>query len=153
MNKKERHELILSLIKQEKIGTQLEIQKNLQKHNVVVTQTTLSRDLRELGLVKAYEKGRPYYALPMMSEEQIRFSQLLAEYAYKVERASFILVLHSDLGEAALMANIIDAEKPASILGTLAGADTLLVICRDEEAARQVEDEINQFLLEREIRK
>ena len=44
------------------------------------------------------------------------------------------------------MANIIDAEKPETILGTLAGADTLLVICRDEDAARQVEIEIKHYL-------
>ena len=46
------------------------------------------------------------------------------------------------MGEAALMANIIDAEKPDTILGTVAGADTLLVICRDEEAAELFEEEI-----------
>lgn len=146
MNKRDRHELIKSMIRQNKIGRQADIQAGLEKNGVFVTQTTLSRDLRELGLVKVYENGQSYYSLTVEEREQA-FSQLLAEYANKVERASFILVLHSDLGEAALMANIIDAEKPAAILGTVAGADTLLVICRDEEAAKQVENEINQFLL------
>lgn len=146
MNKRDRHELIKSMIRQNKIGRQADIQAGLEKNGVFVTQTTLSRDLRELGLVKVYENGQFYYSLTVEEREQA-FSQLLAEYANKVERASFILVLHSDLGEAALMANIIDAEKPAAILGTVAGADTLLVICRDEEAAKQVENEINQFLL------
>lgn len=146
MNKRDRHELIKSMIRQDKIGRQADIQAGLEKNGVFVTQTTLSRDLRELGLVKVYENGQSYYSLTVEEREQA-FSQLLAEYANKVERASFILVLHSDLGEAALMANIIDAEKPAAILGTVAGADTLLVICRDEEAAKQVENEINQFLL------
>ncbi|MBY5034129.1 arginine repressor [Streptococcus gallolyticus] len=147
MNKSERHELIKQMIREEKISRQVDIQENLEKAGVSVTQTTLSRDLREIGLVKIYENGRSYYSLAV-KEEQEKFSKLLAQYAYKVERASFVLVLHSDLGEAALMANIIDAEKPSSILGTIAGADTLLVICRDEEAAKQVEDEINQFLAE-----
>lgn len=146
MNKRDRHELIKSMIRQDKIGRQADIQAGLEKNGVFVTQATLSRDLRELGLVKVYENGQSYYSLTVEEREQA-FSQLLAEYANKVERASFILVLHSDLGEAALMANIIDAEKPAAILGTVAGADTLLVICRDEEAAKQVENEINQFLL------
>ncbi len=146
MNKRDRHELIKSMIRQEKIGRQADIQAGLEKNGVFVTQTTLSRDLRELGLVKIYENGRSYYSLTVEEREEA-FSQLLAEYAYKVERASFILVLHSDLGEAALMANIIDAEKPSTVLGTIAGADTLLVICRNEEVAQQVESEINQFLL------
>ena len=48
--------------------------------------------------------------------------------------------------DVVLLANIIDAEKPKTVLGTIAGADTLLVICRSEEAAKQVEAEINYFL-------
>ncbi|HFI0236423.1 TPA: arginine repressor [Streptococcus suis] len=145
MNKAGRHELIKNMIRQEKIGRQTDIQKGLESQGIVVTQTTLSRDLRELGVIKIYENGRSFYSLAV-EEEEANFVELLAQYAYKVDRASFILVLHSDLGEAALMANIIDAEKPSSILGTLAGADTLLVICRDEEAAKQVEAEINYYL-------
>ncbi|HFI0467798.1 TPA: arginine repressor [Streptococcus suis] len=146
MNKAGRHELIKNMIRQEKIGRQTDIQKGLESQGIVVTQTTLSRDLRELGVIKIYENGRSFYSLAV-EEEEANFVELLAQYAYKVDRASFILVLHSDLGEAALMANIIDAEKPSSILGTLAGADTLLVICRDEEAAKQVEAEINHYLV------
>ncbi|MCK4024788.1 arginine repressor [Streptococcus iners] len=145
MNKAGRHELIKNMIHQEKIGRQTDIQKRLEGQGIIVTQTTLSRDLRELGVIKIHENGRSFYSLAI-EEEGVNFVELLAQYAYKVERASFILVLHSDLGEAALMANIIDAEKPSSILGTLAGADTLLVICRDEEAAQQVEAEINHYL-------
>lgn len=145
MNKTGRHDLIRAMIRQEKIGRQTDIQQALEAQGVVVTQTTLSRDLRELGVIKIYENGQSFYSLAV-EEEGGSFIQLLAQYAYKVDRASFILVLHSDLGEAALMANIIDAEKPISILGTLAGADTLLVICRDEEAAKQVEAEINYYI-------
>ncbi|HFI0577967.1 TPA: arginine repressor [Streptococcus suis] len=145
MNKAGRHELIKNMIRQEKIGRQTDIQQALEAQGVVVTQTTLSRDLRELGVIKIHENGQSFYSLAI-EEEGDNFIELLAQYAYKVDRASFILVLHSDLGEAALMANIIDAEKPSSILGTLAGADTLLVICRNEEAAKQVEAEINYYL-------
>ncbi|MFX3977057.1 arginine repressor, partial [Streptococcus suis] len=81
-----------------------------------------------------------------IEEEPENFIQLVAQYAYNVERARFILVLHSERGEAALMANIIDAEKPETLLGTLAGANTLLVICRDDVAAQQGEAEINYYL-------
>ncbi|HEM5489990.1 TPA: arginine repressor [Streptococcus suis] len=145
MNKAGRHDLIRAMIRQEKIGRQTDIQQALEAQGVVVTQTTLSRDLRELGVIKIYENGQSFYSLAV-EDEGVHFIQLLAQYAYKVDRASFILVLHSDLGEAALMANIIDAEKPEEILGTLAGADTLLVICRDEAAAQKVEAEIKSFL-------
>ena len=147
MNKAERQDLIKNMIQEQKIGRQADIQQNLEERGIFVTQTTLSRDLREIGLVKVYENGKSFYALAEEEGER-SFTQLLADYAYRVQRASFILVLHSDLGEAALMANIIDAEKPETILGTVAGADTLLVICRDEAAAQVVEEEINRFLQE-----
>ena len=147
MNKAERQDLIKNMIQEQKIGRQADIQRNLEERGIFVTQTTLSRDLREIGLVKVYENGQSFYAITE-DERERSFTQLLADYAYKVQRASFILVLHSDLGEAALMANIIDAEKPKTILGTVAGADTLLVICRDEAAAQAVEEEINRFLQE-----
>lgn len=147
MNKAERQERIKRMVQEQKIGRQADIQVHLEASGIFVTQTTLSRDLREIGLVKVYENGKSFYALAEEEGER-SFTHLLADYAYKVQRASFILVLHSDLGEAALMANIIDAEKPETILGTVAGADTLLVICRDEAAAQEVEEEINRFLQE-----
>ncbi|MBO4107063.1 arginine repressor [Streptococcus suis] len=145
MSKRIRHQRIKKMITEQKIGRQADIQLGLEAEGIRVTQTTLSRDLRELGLIKLYEDGQAYYALPEKEEETV-FGQRLAQYAVKVERASFILVLHCEVGEAALMANIIDAEKPDHILGTLAGADTLLVICRDEAAAQQVEDEIGAYI-------
>lgn len=147
MNKVERQDFIKHMVQENRIGRQADIQAILENNGIFVTQTTLSRDLREIGLVKVYENGQSFYAITE-DERERSFTQLLADYAYKVQRASFILVLHSDLGEAALMANIIDAEKPETILGTVAGADTLLVICRDEAAAQAVEEEINRFLQE-----
>ena len=147
MNKVERQDFIKQMVQENRIGRQADIQAILENNGIFVTQTTLSRDLREIGLVKVYENGQSFYAITE-DERERSFTQLLADYAYKVQRASFILVLHSDLGEAALMANIIDAEKPETILGTVAGADTLLVICRDEAAAQAVEEEINRFLQE-----
>ena len=147
MNKVERQDFIKHMVQENRIGRQADIQAILENNGIFVTQTTLSRDLREIGLVKVYENGQSFYAITE-DERERSFTQLLADYAYKVQRASFILVLHSDLGEAALMANIIDAEKPETILGTVAGADTLLVICRDEAAAQVVEEEVNRFLQE-----
>ena len=147
MNKVERQDFIKHMVQENRIGRQADIQAILENNGIFVTQTTLSRDLREIGLVKVYENGQSFYAITE-DERERSFTQLLADYAYKVQRASFILVLHSDLGEAALMANIIDAEKPETILGTVAGTDTLLVICRDEAAAQVVEEEINRFLQE-----
>ena len=63
MNKAERQDLIKNMIQEEKIGRQADIQRNLEERGIFVTQTTLSRDLREIGLVKVYENGKSFYAL------------------------------------------------------------------------------------------
>lgn len=144
MNKEERKAMIQAMVQQQKLGTQAEIKQGLEEQGVFVTQTTLSRDLRELGLIKIHQEGVSYYSLP--PTDISNFTQSLAKYVTKVDRASFVLVLHAELGEAALMANIIDNAHSSSILGTLAGADTLLVICRDEIAAKQVEADIIAYL-------
>ena len=63
MRKRERHQLIKKMITEEKLGTQKEIQDRLEARNVYVTQTTLSRDLREIGLTKVKKNDMVYYVL------------------------------------------------------------------------------------------
>ncbi|KXT77836.1 arginine repressor [Streptococcus sp. DD13] len=145
MNKRERHQLIKDMVRNEKIGRQMDIQQRLEQQGVLVTQTTLSRDLRELGLTKVYEGNQSFYVLPS-DQDTLSLGQVLASSVTKVERASFILVFHTELGESALLANAIDAEKPENILGTIAGADTLLAICRDEASAMAVQEDIERHI-------
>ena len=85
MNKAERQDLIKNMIQEQKIGRQADIQQNLEERGIFVTQTTLSRDLREIGLVKVYENGQSFYAITE-DERERSFTQLLADYAYKVQR-------------------------------------------------------------------
>lgn len=141
MRKRERQDFIKRLIRKEQIGRQRDIQERLEAQGIMVTQTTLSRDLRELGLTKIYEGDKSFYVLPQQEKPGTLYTVVGAS-TRKVDRASFVLVLHTSLGEAALMANAIDQEQPHEILGTIAGADTLLVICRDEAAAQYVETAI-----------
>ena len=142
MNKIERQNKIKAIIQEERVGTQEEIKDSLAKQGVAVTQATLSRDLREIGLLKRRdEAGTLYYSLS--AEEASHLSDVARDYIKKVSRASFILVLSTELGEADVLANIIDREGRSNILGTVAGADTLLVICQDETKAQAIEEELN----------
>lgn len=143
MNKQKRHQIITEMIQGERISTQKEIQERLEQQGIEVTQTTLSRDLRELGLIKNRDRGQSYYSLPN-SQEDGGLGPLLGDYVRKIEQASFILVLHTQLGEAGVASNIIDREKSTHVLGTVAGADTLLVICRDEAAATALKMELEE---------
>ena len=139
MRKKDRHSLIKQMITEEKLGTQKEIQDRLEARNVFVTQTTLSRDLREIGLTKVKKNDMVYYVLANETDK-IDLVDFLSHHLEGVARAEFTLVLHTKLGEAAVLANVVDSNKDGRILGTVAGANTLLVICKDQHAAKVMEE-------------
>ncbi|MGT2846936.1 arginine repressor [Streptococcus massiliensis] len=145
MQKRKRQELITKMIKEEKLSTQKEIQERLEKQGVFVTQTTLSRDMRELGLTKVRKEHQTYYVLAHETSK-IDVIEFLSHHIRKVERTEFALVFHTHLGEAAVLANAVDADADDRLLGTVAGADTLLAICRSVEGAIEIEAAINARL-------
>ena len=117
----------------------------MEAKGIAVTQTTLSRDLRDLGLVKVKRKDQLYYILPN-EPEVAEIYIMLATHAKSISRAEFTLVLRTELGEAALLANGVDEMTDERILGTVAGANTLLIICRDQEAAIEIQGEISGMM-------
>ena len=148
MRKRERHQLIKRMITEEKLGTQKEIQDRLEACDVFVTQTTLSRDLRELGLTKVKKNDVVYYVLANETEK-IDLVEFLSHHLEGVARAEFTLVLHTKLGEASVLANVVDSNKDGWILGTVAGANTLLVICKDQHAAKAIEERLLELMEDR----
>lgn len=148
MRKKDRHSLIKQMITEEKLGTQKEIQDRLEARNVFVTQTTLSRDLREIGLTKVKKNDMVYYVLANETDK-IDLVDFLSHHLEGVARAEFTLVLHTKLGEAAVLANVVDSNKDGRILGTVAGANTLLVICKDQHAAKVMEERLLELMEDR----
>ena len=148
MRKRERHQLIKRMITEEKLGTQKEIQDRLEACDVFVTQTTLSRDLRELGLTKVKKNDVVYYVLANETEK-IDLVEFLSHHLEGVARAEFTLVLHTKLGEASVLANVVDSNKDGWILGTVAGANTLLVICKDQHAAQVMEERLLELMEDR----
>ena len=148
MRKKDRHSLIKQMITEEKLGTQKEIQDRLEARNVFVTQTTLSRDLREIGLTKVKKNDMVYYVLANETDK-IDLVEFLSHHLEGVARAEFTLVLHTKLGEAAVLANVVDSNKDGRILGTVAGANTFLVICKDQHAAKVMEERLLELMEDR----
>ena len=148
MKKKDRHLLIKQMIKEEKLGTKKEIQDRLEARNVFVTQTTLSRDLREIGLTKVKKNDMVYYVLANETDK-IDLVEFLSHHLEGVARAEFTLVLHTKLGEASVLANVVDSNKDGWILGTVAGANTLLVICKDQHAAKVMEERLLELMEDR----
>ena len=135
--KRDRQAVIKQMISRDKIGTQEEIKQRLEAEGITVTQATLSRDLREIR----DEEGKLYYSL---SEHVLSsLDPTVKDYVKSVSRAQFMLVLHTELGEADVLANLIDSDGNPEILGTVAGADTLLVICKDAVVAEKLESEFH----------
>ena len=155
MKKLERQKIIRQLIQNNKIEKQEELSQHLLEKGITTTQATLSRDIREIGIIKnRYEEGSFYTVFDYEGEPEnsglIRTAMSLMDtmsaYVISVSRAMFILVVRTGLGEADLVADAIDTSNRSDVLGTIAGADTLLITCQDEASAANFEREIQNAI-------
>ncbi|MDR1567082.1 MAG: arginine repressor [Streptococcaceae bacterium] len=149
MNKQERHQLIKQLIGSQKIQTQEDLLKEIEDLGVTTTQATISRDIRELGIVKARENQETYYSLLETTEMKQSFDLALAYQAFvkSVAQAEFVLVIKTAIGDANALASRLDETKEIDgLIGTIAGADTIVLIMQSvasAEALKQtIEDEL-----------
>jgi transcriptional regulator of arginine metabolism len=146
MTKLARQSRILELVQEEPLGSQDELRLRLSRLGFKVTQATLSRDIHELGLVKSPEG---YMAPPGESPADAaapRIARLLREFVVQVRAAQNLLVLKTTPGSAQPVAAGIDAEDWPEIVGTVAGDDTILVICPDRKAAQKLTNRLQELL-------
>jgi transcriptional regulator of arginine metabolism len=148
--KAERHRLIESVVSRKRIGTQFELLDALADAGCVVTQATVSRDIRELGLEKTHDPfGRPRYVLPHVArraDPNEVLSTMLGQFGRSVTPAGNIVVVQSELGSAPAIARALDQLDHARIIGTLAGDDTVLVVAPSERDARTLARELSGAL-------
>lgn len=140
--KEERQRLITSVIASRRIGTQLELLAALARAGCRVTQATVSRDIRELGVEKARDSlGQARYALPQGStrgDPQEALGSVLAQFGRRAVSAQNLVVVRCELGTAPAIARALDRTEDRRILGTLAGDDTCLVVAAGPREARAV---------------
>jgi transcriptional regulator of arginine metabolism len=142
--KNSRHKLILELIEKNEIDTQESLIKHLEALGVHATQTTISRDIRELKIVKGLTaRGSYKYVSPNTSEGGVSFRKSFTDAIVKVERACNIVVLKTLSGMANAIAVSVDALNLSDIVGSVAGDDTILLVCHDNDSAQYVKDKIN----------
>ena len=147
--KKGRQEKIIELITKYEIETQDELMEFLGEEGYVVTQATVSRDIRELKLTKVLTgRGRYRYLQSRRSnsEENARFNNALAESIIKVDFAGNMIVLKTFPGLASAVATGIDSIHIIEILGCVAGDDTIMIVARSEESAREVADKLKNLV-------
>ncbi len=134
MDKRERQRQIVQLLQSERISSQEELRGKLEGLGVKVTQATLSRDLKELNVVKTVtEQGRYKYAI---LESWVGLPIRLCEVSGN------LLVVHTDAGMAPAVAYKIDELELAGVLGTVAGEDTLLAVVAEGYDARRVRKQL-----------
>jgi transcriptional regulator of arginine metabolism len=138
---------ILEVIDREPVSSQEALRHKLQARGIEATQATLSRDLKELGLVKRAGDGaytRPGVNGGPSGGEQLR--KAVPGLVRGVERVDSLMVLRTDPGQAQALAVLIDRSQLAEVAGTVAGDDTVLLICRGAEQARTIETRLLEMV-------
>lgn len=138
--KTERHAAILALIGEHDVASQEELRVLLEGRGVSVTQATLSRDLRELGVVRVPGADGARYALPetVVGEAIPSLATLLPQLFSSIDGVGELVVLHTLASGAQPVSEAIDAEGWQEILGTVAGENTIIIVCRSAEARKEV---------------
>lgn len=145
-----RHEKILELIAAHSIDTQEELQKHLKESGFEVTQATVSRDIKELRLVKTLSSDGKYkYAVT--SKEAARdisykFHAIFTESVMSIDYAMNTVVVKCFVGMAQAACAALDSMRWDGIVGTLAGDDTIFILMRSEAAAVQLVEELMRLL-------
>ena len=150
LGKRERLRLIGSIVARKRIGTQLELRDALAAAGCRVTQATISRDLRELGLEKGKDSlGRPRYVAPhraRRTDPRESLAGVLRQFARDATAAQNLVVVASELGTAPAIARAIDRLEHRLVVGTVAGDDTVLVIASTSTAARTLARELSALI-------
>lgn len=146
--KKNRHAKILELIDKYDISTQEELLEKLLECGVEVTQATVSRDIKELRLVKHPSSNGQYkYSLATSADEKyMKYYAIFAESVTLTDYAQNICMLKCHPGTAQAACAAIDALGLTEVLGTIAGDDTIFILCRTERAAQNTKREIETLL-------
>ena len=140
-----RHEAIIDLVNNQDINTQEELMENLQKQGFKVTQATVSRDIKELRIFKALGKDGKYrYSTGGRNalDKTSGFESLFASSVEEVDSAENIVVIKTMTGMAQAVCMSLDNIDFENIVGTIAGDDTIFVLCRNLKAT---EDMLNKF--------
>ena len=146
--KKARHEVILSLIEKENIGTQEALLERLLQEGFSVTQATISRDIKALRLIKTPTGDGEYkYVYVQKDSEDYtqKYYSILSHSVVSVNYAGNMAVVKCYTGMAQAACTAVDNIVMDKIVGTLAGDDTIFVLCKDEGAAAELKKRIEKI--------
>ncbi|MFC2263095.1 MAG: arginine repressor [Corynebacterium matruchotii] len=147
-----RQALILELLEQNLVSSQMQLSELLKNKGVEITQGTLSRDLDELGAKKIRpDSGRAFYAVgnteetiaPTTVGTREKLRKMLDDLLVSSDHSGNIAVLRTPPGAAAFLASFIDRVSMDEVVGTIAGDDTVFVLARDPLTGKELVDLLN----------
>ena len=147
--KAKRQQAILSLASGERLSSQEEIRSRLAEMGLEATQSTISRDIEELGLARVHAHDGVRYVVPGQGEAPAplrMLKHLLDEFALSFTRADHMLVIRTPPGAAAALAEGIDRGGLAEVAGTIAGDNTILVVGREGLSSETLERTLTQIM-------
>lgn len=149
-SKEYRQRLITELVEEEFISTQAQIASRLAERGIEVTQATISRDVTELRLVRipASAGKHRYRATPLVQQDDVmhELKQRFELFVRGLDRGENVLVVSTDEGHASGVAFVLDKLDREEIVGTLAGQNAIMVVCRSAAAAELLQDEFEDLL-------
>ncbi len=143
--KSQRHSAIRELLVKTTVTNQDELRRKLAGRGIHVTQATLSRDIRELKLMK----GPTGYALPVVpdgEDDLPEIASVLQDFGLEVRQAQNLLIVLTTMGGAQPVAASIDSEDWDEVVGTIAGDNTVLIICPDNRTAEALRSRIEAYI-------
>ncbi len=147
--KNDRQAAILSIIEDQDIETQEELADALRSSGIAVTQATVSRDIKELRLLKVLTSRGTYKYAPAYKAQHAmndRFVQIFVASVVSIDHAQNIIVIKTLSASANAAAEAIDGMHLKEVLGTMAGDNTILVVVHDEQEAASVAEHFRQIL-------
>jgi transcriptional regulator of arginine metabolism len=144
--KTQRQAAILRVIRERRIESQDDLKDALASVGIVVTQATLSRDIRELGLAKLADSGGAYYAHPHKGAVRPELGQVLPTLLVSVDGVGPFLILKTASGSAGAVTEALDQAGWTEIIGTIAGDDTVLVITRNQRLRKAITNRIEALV-------
>jgi len=147
LGKNERQRRILELIRSTEIGTQEELVERLNQAGLDITQATISRDIKELGIIKASGNfGQQRYMSMEKSSEvaAVRLLKIFSEAVIQIDYAVNLVILKTLPGMAQASASALDALKLPDIVGTIAGDDTIFVATRSQSSAAALSETLRR---------
>jgi transcriptional regulator of arginine metabolism len=134
-----RQSLVVELVDKEPITSQEQLRERLLARGIEVTQATLSRDIRELGLVKGGADGAYQPPLPADSNggaTKLLLNRALTDYLTRVDQVQQLVIIRTGPGQAQLLGVALDGARLPEVVGTVAGDDTILAVAPDARRAR-----------------